>query len=162
MGLRVVPARHVIPFRANHNARPPGESRDGFVNDGPWLGPAAVGDVDLASLPWLSRIQAPTLVIVGDDDPLVPTSNALMMACRIPHARVFVGEGEGHFQLLDPESQAVHAIPEFLGAPALDNSAVWRAAREVDRADADMQIRSDGLGALPWGAVSAFVRQLVR
>ena len=115
-----------------------------------------------SSLPWLSRIQSPTLVIVGDDDPLVPTRNALMMASRIPDARVFVGEGEGHFQLLDPESQAIRAIPEFLGAPALEQSEVWRVAREVDRADADMQIRTDGLGALPWGAVSAFVRQLVR
>ena len=85
-----------------------------------------------------------------------------MMACRIPTARVFVGDGEGHFQLLDETSQAIRAIPEFLGAPTLEDSEVWRAAREVDDEDAATQIRSDGLGALPWGAVSAVVRQLVR
>jgi glyoxylase-like metal-dependent hydrolase (beta-lactamase superfamily II) len=47
-----------------------------------------------SSLPWLARLEIPTLIVVGDDDPLVPVSNALMMAVRMPSARVFVGEGD--------------------------------------------------------------------
>ena len=43
----------------------------------------------------LARITAPTLVVVGDDDPLVPLSNALMLAARIPEARVFVEPRRG-------------------------------------------------------------------
>jgi poly(3-hydroxyalkanoate) depolymerase len=114
-----------------------------------------------SSLPWLSRIQAPTLVVVGDDDPLVPLSNALMMAARIPRARLFVGRGEGHFQLLDDQTSAVLAIREFLTAGELDDAEVWRTAPRVEEAEVASQLRSDGLGALPWGAVSALFRQVV-
>ena len=115
-----------------------------------WSGLAALG-----------RIQAPTLVVAGDDDPLVPLSNALMMAARIPRARVFVGRGEGHFQLLDEDSPTLPAIREFLVADRLADAPVWRSARRVQPEQVAAQLRSDGLGALPWGAVSAVVRRLV-
>ena len=111
-----------------------------------------------SGLPRLGRIEAPTLVVVGDDDPLVPLSNALMMAARIPDVRVVVGPGEGHFQLLDETSVALAAIREFLVATALADAPVWCSAARVDRAQAEAQMRSDGLGALPWGAVSAALR----
>jgi pimeloyl-ACP methyl ester carboxylesterase len=114
------------------------------------------------SLPWLDRIQAPTLVVVGDDDPLVPLSNALIMAARIPNARLYVGEHEGHFQLLDEHSGAVGAIREFLTAANLDDAPAWRSALRIDQAHVDHQIRSDGLGGLPWGAASALFRMMLR
>ena len=114
-----------------------------------------------SSLPWLKRIQAPTLVVVGDDDPLVPLSNALMMAARIPNARLYVGEREGHFQLLDEHSGAVRAIRGFLGAEDLNDAPVWLSALRIDEADVDEQMRSDGLGGLPWGAVSALFRLMM-
>jgi hypothetical protein len=114
-----------------------------------------------ASLPWLERLEMPTLIVVGDDDPLVPVSNALMMALRMPDARVFVGAGEGHFQLLDEHSTALRAIGEFLAADDLEDAPVWRRAARVDRARTSDQLRVDGLGALPWGAVSAAFRRLV-
>ena len=113
-----------------------------------------------SSLPWLQRLQNPTLIVVGDDDPLVPVSNALMMAARMPRARVFVGAGEGHFQLLDEHSSALRAIGEFLTADDLEDAPVWRSAVQVDRAQAAEQMRFDGLGALPWGALSAAFRRV--
>jgi len=115
-----------------------------------WTGLAALG-----------RIQAPTLVVAGDDDPLVPMSNAFMMAARIPRARVFVGPGEGHFQLLDEDSPALPAIREFLVADRLADAPVWRSAARVQPEQVAAQLRSDGLGALPWGALSAVVRRVV-
>jgi pimeloyl-ACP methyl ester carboxylesterase len=113
-----------------------------------------------SSLPFLGRIQAPTLVVVGDDDPLVPLSNALLMAARIPDARVHVVPDEGHFLLLDDDrSAAPAAVREFLAVDDLSRSSVWCEARTAEDADVERQLRADGLGALPWGAVSAVVRQ---
>jgi poly(3-hydroxyoctanoate) depolymerase len=115
-----------------------------------------------SSLPWLDRIQAPTLVVVGDDDPLVPISNALMIAAHIPQARVFVAAGEGHFLLLDEHTAASSVILEFLGAERFEETSVWRSSAPVDQAQVAEQMRVDGLGALPWGVASAGVRLLLR
>ena len=95
-------------------------------------------------------IEAPTLIVTGDDDPLVPMSNALMMASRIPRARVFVGPGEGHFQLLDERSATLPAVREFLVAERSRRAGVAFRAR-VEHEHVDAQLREDGLGALPWG-----------
>lgn len=109
----------------------------------------------------LARITTPTLIVVGDDDPLVPMSNALMMASRIPAARVLVGRHEGHFMLLDDRSAVLAPIREFLAADDLDQAPMWRAAIRPGPAQVAEQLRRDGLGALPWGAVSAIVRAMV-
>ena len=45
----------------------------------------------------LNRIRAPTLVIHGDDDPLVATSGGYATAAAIPDARFVLLEGLGHF-----------------------------------------------------------------
>ena len=114
-----------------------------------------------SSLRWLERIRAPTLVVTGDDDPLAPLSNALLMASRIPRARVVVARDEGHFLLLDDGSPALAAIRAFLTAERLADAPVWTAALRPDRDRLADQLRSDGLGALPWGAASALVRQVM-
>lgn len=99
------------------------------------------------------------MLLVGNDDPLVPLSNALLMAARIPLARVHVVPGEGHFMRLDDRGGMPGVFGEFLGADALEDSEVWQSARTVTEAEADRQVRADGLGALPGGAVSAMVRK---
>ena len=113
-----------------------------------------------SGLPHLAEIQAPTLIVAGDDDPLVPISNALMMAARIPRARVVVTPGDGHFQLLNEQSAALAAIRDFLTTETYEDSMAWRSAAQVDRAQAAQQTRRDGLGAPPWGPMSAAYRQL--
>ena len=39
------------------------------------------------SLPWLPTLRQPTLIMAGEDDPLVPTINARIMQWLIPDAR---------------------------------------------------------------------------
>lgn len=49
-----------------------------------------------SSLPWLRRIDAPTLVLAGADDLLVPPLNAHLLAWGIAQAEVAVFPGLGH------------------------------------------------------------------
>ena len=66
------------------------------------------------SLPWLARITAPTLVISGTDDPLIPVENARLLANRIPGARLTVVDGGGHLWLLEHANAAAALVDEFL------------------------------------------------
>jgi poly(3-hydroxyalkanoate) depolymerase len=68
------------------------------------------------SLPWLHRVQAKTLVVAGDDDPVIPLANARILARRIPDARLHVIRGGGHLFLLDQPDDAVGEIQAFLSS----------------------------------------------
>ena len=46
-------------------------------------------------------MRARTLVLAGDDDPMVPLSNARIITCLVPRAQLHVVEGGGHLFLLD-------------------------------------------------------------
>ncbi len=85
-----------------------------------------------SSLPLLSRITSPTLVVTGDDDPLTPLANSAMMTHGLPQARLVVLAGEGHLVVMDPESQGHHAIRDFLDAETVNQSKVWQRATVVD------------------------------
>lgn len=67
-----------------------------------------------SSLPWLHGIKAPTLVVSGDDDPVIRLSNARLLARCIPGARLHVVKGGGHLFLLDDPDSATPAIQDFL------------------------------------------------
>ena len=67
------------------------------------------------TLPNLHRIQAPTLVITGDDDPLVPIVNARVLARRIPGAVLHVVRDAGHLMLLDSVETVAPVLDAFLG-----------------------------------------------
>jgi poly(3-hydroxyoctanoate) depolymerase len=66
------------------------------------------------SLPWLHRVAQRTLIVAGDDDPVIPVSNARLMAWRMPDARTLVVEGAGHLLLLDQPETVVPRIQAFL------------------------------------------------
>lgn len=68
------------------------------------------------SLPWLARITAPTLVISGADDPLIPVENARLLASRIPGARLSLVADGGHLWLLEHAKTAAVLIDEFLSS----------------------------------------------
>ena len=72
------------------------------------------GTTGWSSLPWLHRLTQPTLVVHGDDDPIVPLVNARMIACRVPDARLEVVEGGGHLLLLDSAAEVAPIISAFL------------------------------------------------
>jgi poly(3-hydroxyalkanoate) depolymerase len=66
------------------------------------------------SVPWLHRLRQPTLVLAGDDDPIVPLINGRILARLIPDARLQVIPGGGHlFALEDPAAVAAR-VSEFL------------------------------------------------
>jgi pimeloyl-ACP methyl ester carboxylesterase len=66
------------------------------------------------SLPWLHRITAPTLVVSGAADPLVPVQNARLLARQIPDARLELIPGGGHLWLLEHAETSAALIDGFL------------------------------------------------
>jgi poly(3-hydroxyalkanoate) depolymerase len=66
------------------------------------------------SLPWLHRLRAPTLVLSGGADRIVPPVNARILAARIPDARLEVVPGAGHLLLMDHAEHCGQSIADFL------------------------------------------------
>ena len=66
------------------------------------------------SLPWLSRLSQPTLVLAGDDDPIVPALNGRLLARLIPDARLRLVEGGGHLFLLERPAEMADLVTHFL------------------------------------------------
>ncbi len=59
---------------------------------------------------WLPRITAPTLILVGDSDPIVPTAQSYIIADNIPNAQLELFKGAGHvlmFEMYDEYKQVV-------------------------------------------------------
>jgi len=71
-----------------------------------------------SSLPWLWRIRHPTLVLAGNDDPLVPLVNARLHAWLLHDARLHVLH-DGHLFLLTRAQETARIIGEFLAEPKL-------------------------------------------
>ena len=65
------------------------------------------------SLPFLQLIRQPTLVIGGDDDPIVPVANARLLAGLIPHANLHIFTG-GHIEPLVSPADFGPLINQFL------------------------------------------------
>ncbi len=63
----------------------------------------------------LPRIQAPTLVMTGDRDILVPPKNSEILASRIPGARLEVFPGGGHGFIAQFPERFCRVVEEFLG-----------------------------------------------
>ena len=112
-----------------------------------------------SSLPWLHHIKAPTLVLTGDDDPLVPPANSFLLASRICRARLHVAPGEGHLLLFDDAGAAHDLVREFLSAASIEDSQTWRNGQDVDDATALAAIRARGIGPLPFGPLHALWRR---
>ena len=66
------------------------------------------------SLPWLHRLRQPTLVLAGDDDPIVPLLNGRILVRRIPDARLHVVDGGGHLFLLERPAEMAALVTGFL------------------------------------------------
>jgi len=65
------------------------------------------------SLPWLALLPQPTLILSGNDDPLVPLINARILAALIPRAQLKVVD-DGHLFLLTNPASVVPFIRDFL------------------------------------------------
>ena len=64
----------------------------------------------------LSQITAPTLVIHGESDRLVPPGNGQLIAARIPGAKLVMLGHASHIFATDQPEAAHHTILEFLAA----------------------------------------------
>jgi pimeloyl-ACP methyl ester carboxylesterase len=63
----------------------------------------------------LGEIASPTLVLSGQDDPVLPSENSRILAERIPNAELLLLEGAGHLFFLEQPNATVAAIRRFLG-----------------------------------------------
>jgi hypothetical protein len=63
----------------------------------------------------LPSITAPTLVLNGADDPLIPAENARILAERIPGAELILVEGARHDYKVEKRAEIDPAVLDFLG-----------------------------------------------
>src|ERR1700728_1255066 len=80
------------------------------------------------SFPRLPRITAPTLVVHGKVDRLVPPGNGELIAARIPGAQLILLEHASHLFLIDQPERAEKAIFEFLAAQPIDANAAEKSS----------------------------------
>lgn len=76
--------------------------------------PTLVRVVNEDLTPLLPKVEAPTLILWGDQDPEVPRSAMDTMATKIRRARLVVFEGAGHFPFLEAPEQFAQAVRSFL------------------------------------------------
>jgi poly(3-hydroxyalkanoate) depolymerase len=74
-------------------------------------------------VPWLWRLRQPTLVLAGDDDPIVPVINGRILTRLIPNARLEIIRGGGHLFLLERPTELAALIAPFLTAEEGDDLA---------------------------------------
>ena len=127
--LLLTPRRHRDP---EHTARIAGELYGGSVRRDPVLardllhattrlGPARgyyyqlMACIGWTSLPWLPKLRRPTLILAGDDDPIIPLVNARIMHRLIPRSQLHIYHG-GHLELAADAERLASAVEAFLDA----------------------------------------------
>ena len=68
------------------------------------------------SLPFLPFIRQRTLIMAGDDDPIIPTANGRMMARLMPNAQLHIYQG-GHVEIVSQAAVLAPVISDFLKQP---------------------------------------------
>lgn len=76
-----------------------------------------VAGLGWTSAHWLHRLPHRTLVIAGDDDPIVPLINAKAITALMNHARLHIVRGGGHLFLVLRANEVVPVIRKFLAEP---------------------------------------------
>jgi poly(3-hydroxyalkanoate) depolymerase len=87
----------------------------------PYPGPSALrgylyqllASAGWTSLPWLRLLRQPTLILAGDDDPIIPLANAHLMTALLPAARLHVYH-DGHLGLLTRAPELAPLVSDFL------------------------------------------------
>jgi poly(3-hydroxyalkanoate) depolymerase len=98
--------------------RQPGEVRQ-VVYEQERLGPGTgyylqlVAGVGWSSLPALPLIRQPTMILAGNDDPLIPLVNARIMRALLPNASLHVFD-DGHLGLMTAADELGPLVSRFL------------------------------------------------
>ena len=85
------------------------------------LGPARgyyyqlISSIGWTSLPRLPRLRPPTLILAGDDDPIIPLVNARIMNRLMPRSELHVYPG-GHLELVADAEAIAPVVEAFLDA----------------------------------------------
>jgi poly(3-hydroxyalkanoate) depolymerase len=125
----LTPRRHRDPGYA---ARIAGELYGGSVRTDPALardllhattrlGPARgyyyqlISGIGWTSLPRLPKLRRPTLILAGDDDPIIPLVNARIMHWLIPRSELHIYHG-GHLELVADAERIAPVVEAFLDA----------------------------------------------
>ena len=92
------------------------------------LGPARgyyyqlISSIGWTSLPRLPKLRPPTLILAGDDDPIIPLVNARIMHRLIPRSELHIYHG-GHLELVADAERIAPVVEAFLDAgPAAPES----------------------------------------
>src|SRR5439155_21897619 len=125
----LTPRRHRDP---GHAARIAGELYGGSARNDPALardllhattrlGPARgyyyqlPSSLGWPSLPRLPKLRPPTLILAGDDDPIIPLVNARIMHPPIPRSELHIYHG-GHRELVADAGSNAPVVEAFLDA----------------------------------------------
>ena len=92
----------------------PGPARDYFYQ--------LLSSAGWTSLPRLSKLRPPTLILAGDDDPIIPLVNARIMHRLIPRSQLHVYDG-GHLELAVHAERIGPVVEAFLGPEGPDDAA---------------------------------------
>ena len=63
----------------------------------------------------LSTVRAPTLVLTGDDDQIIPGESSALLAERIPNAELRTIRGTGHLFFIERPDETIEVLAGFLG-----------------------------------------------
>jgi pimeloyl-ACP methyl ester carboxylesterase len=78
-----------------------------------------------SSLPWLHRVEAPTLVVSGGRDRLVPPANAVQLARLLPTSRLHLFPEAAHLLMFYRDGAAPRLLADFFSSASLDRSTSW-------------------------------------
>jgi poly(3-hydroxyalkanoate) depolymerase len=117
--------------------------------------------------PVIPRILQPTLILTGDDDPLIPLINARVLRAALPNARLRIFD-DGHLGLLTRATELAPLVEEFLRGPDASRrghveSAVYLSmvtARQLVRLAAGFVRSVDPTGAVGEAAVVRAAEEL--
>ena len=73
--------------------------------------------VGWTSLPLLPLVRQPTLILSGDDEPIIPVINARIMHQLIPRSKLVIYHG-GHLDLITQAGRLAPVVEAFLAAPS--------------------------------------------
>ena len=139
----LTPRRHRDP---GHAARIAGELYGGSMRDDPARRPATcctrrhasgpsrgyyyqlLSSIGWTSLPRLPRLRQPTLILAGDDDPIIPLINARIMHRLMPRSELVIYHG-GHLGLAteaDRLAPVVDIVPRRRKKPRVTQVAITR------------------------------------
>lgn len=96
------------------------------IEPGPYQAQLAVGlalaDEEAAYAHRLHRVQAPTLILFGQHDKVVPPANADLLAEQISDSAIEILPDAGHFFPLETPAAAVQAVVHFLQGRGAEGS----------------------------------------